>query len=345
MLLRLIFMGTPAFVIPVLEALSRAQGVDVVGVYTTPDRPSGRGQTQEMSPVKSHALGLGLKVYQPATLRSARVQAELAALQPDVIVVAAYGRLLPKEALHVPPHGCLNLHPSLLPRYRGPSPVVTAILEGETVTGVTLMLLDEGMDTGPIIAQHEHPISSEDTTATLTATLFQLGADLLLENLNPWVSGRLTAQPQDGAKATITRKLDRADGLALWELSAMELDRRRRAYTPWPGLFTHWQGKVLKLLETHPHPFDPAPSGLNPLPQWERRPTPSPSMGEGQDGGEEIWDAAPGLVIPLSLKDIPIGVVTGRGILGLKALQLEGRRAVTAEEFLRGYPDFLDSRL
>jgi methionyl-tRNA formyltransferase len=335
--MRLLFMGTPTFVIPVLEALRTAGDIDLVGVYTTPDRPKGRGRPQEMSPVKSYSLSQGLPVYQPTSLRSARVQTELAALHPDVIVVAAYGKFLPTEVLHTPPHGCLNLHPSLLPRYRGPSPVVTAILERESVTGITLMLLNEGMDTGSLIAQRTHPISSKDTAETLTATLFQLGAELLLENLGPWVSGQLQPQPQDETKATVTRKLERPDGLVSWDLSAVELERRRRAYTPWPGLFTHWKGQVLKLLDVVALPGD---TPLTPV--SEADPPVSPLTKRGVQGGGE---PAPGLVVPLPLRDTPVGVGTGQGILGLKLVQLEGRRAVTAGEFLRGYPEFLYSQL
>ncbi len=317
--MRVIFMGTPAFAIPVLEALCESKGVEVVGVYSAPDRPSGRGLSQEMPPVKKHAMEHGLEVRQPATLRSARVQAELAALQPDVIVVVAYGKFLPPEVLKLPPHGCLNLHPSLLPRYRGPSPVVTAILEGETTTGITLMLLDEGMDTGPIIVQQTHPISPIDTAEILTTALFQQGAELLRKNIGLWMEGKLTAQPQDQGKATVTHKLERADGLANWQLSAQDLDRRRRAYTPWPGLFTHWQGKVLKLLETS-------------------------VILTGQMIGTD-YPGTPGLVVPLPMSDTPVGIMTGEGILVLKTVQLEGRRAVSSVEFLRGYPEFLHSRV
>ena len=313
--MRLVFMGTPDFVIPVLEAVAQAQDAEVVGVYTPPDRPRGRGRSPEMPPVKNYALKQGLPVYQPATLRSTRVQEELTALQPDVIVVAAYGRFLPVSVLDTPPHGCLNLHPSLLPRYRGPSPVVTAILEGETVTGVTLMKLDEGMDTGPIIAQREHPIAPQDTARTLTAALFRLGANLLLENLSPWVAGQIAPQFQDNAQATVTCKLERADGQARWELSALALERCCRAYTPWPGLFTHWQGQVLKLLDVAALPGSPS---LN---------------------------REPGLVVPLFLEETPVGIVTADGVLGLKRLQLEGRRANSASEFLRGYPHFIGSKL
>ena len=241
--MRLVFMGTPAFVVPVLDALVSAPEIQVAGVYAPPDRPGGRGRRAEMSPVKSYSLERGLPLFQPASLRPAESQEELAALAPDVVVVAAYGRLLPAPVLESPRHGCLNLHPSLLPRHRGPSPVATAILEGDAVTGTTLMLLDQGMDTGPIIAQRQYHLSGEETAETLTAALFQLGTRLLLEKLVPWVGGRLTAEPQEDAKATITRKLERADGQAGWTLPAAALERRRRAFTPWPGLFTRWQGQ------------------------------------------------------------------------------------------------------
>jgi methionyl-tRNA formyltransferase len=313
--MRLVFMGTPALVIPVLDGLATNPDLQVVGVYTQPDRPRGRGRPSAEGPVKGHALSLGLPVFQPASLRSARAQAELAALRPDVIVVAAYGLFLPPPVLGAPAHGCLNLHPSLLPRHRGPSPVVTAILEGDAVTGITLMLLDEGMDTGPIIAQRAHPIAPDATAESLTIALFQLGTALLLETLPAWVAGRVTARAQAEAQATVTRKVERADGQARWELSATDLERRRRAYTPWPGLFTHWQGQVLKLLEVSALPAEASPG------------------------------VPPGLVAPLAFPDMPAGIGTADGVLGLKTLQLEGRRSVTAAEFLRGYPQLLGSQL
>ena len=313
--MRLVFMGTPVFVLPVLDALLAATEVQIAGVYTPPDRPRGRGRSAEMAPVKSHALERGLAVYQPASLRRPSVQEELASLRPDVIVVAAYGRFLPPPVLETPPHGCLNLHPSLLPEYRGPSPVVTTLLDGRAGTGVSLMRLDPGMDTGPIIAQREHPISPEDTAETLTAALFRLGADLLVDRLDPWVAGELSAQTQDESRATVTRKLERTDGQADWMLPAEELERRRRAYTPWPGLFTHWQDQVLKLLD------------VTALPKTA--------------GGEY----QPGRVVPLEPGPAPVGVMTPDGVLGLKRLQLEGRRPTTAGEFLRGYPQFLGAQL
>lgn len=304
--LRLVFMGTPEYVVPVLDSLISAKNVQVVGVYTPPDRPKGRGRRLEMPPVKSFALERGLPVFQPQSLRPEPVQQELAGLHPDVIVVAAYGKLLPQEALSTPAHGCFNLHPSMLPKYRGPSPVATAILDGKAATGVTLMLLDQGMDTGPIIAQRAWPLAGDETAGSLTSALFRLGGELLLENLAPWVAGEVEARVQDEARSTVTSKLQRADGEANWLLSAGELERRRRAFAPWPGLFTHWEGKVLKLLEV----------------------AASPKVAEGQH--------QPGTVV--STSGGGISVVTADGLLELRTVQLEGRRPQSAAEFLRGYP-------
>ena len=317
--MRLVFMGTPAFVVPVLDALVNAPGVQVAGVYAPPDRPGGRGRRADVSPIKSYALEKGLALFQPSSLRTAESQEELAAIAPEAIVVAAYGKLLPAQVLELPPHGCLNLHPSLLPLHRGPSPVSTAILEGDTVSGTTLMLLDRGMDTGPIIAQRQYQLSGAETAETLTADLFQLGTSLLLEKLDDWAGGRLTAKPQEEADATITQKLDRADGQANWSLPAAALERKRRAFTPWPGLFTHWQEKVLKLLDVVALPAETADAA-----------------GSSQQ---------PGRVLALGTSDVPLGIATARGVLGLKTLQMEGRRAVAAAEFLRGYPQFVDARL
>ena len=313
--MRLVFMGTPSFVVPVLDGLFAAENVQVVGVYTPPDRPRGRGRAPEMPPVKARALELGLDVYQPESLRSPEVQTELSSLKADVFVVAAYGRLLTAPVLETPSHGCLNLHPSLLPRHRGPSPVATAIEEGDTETGVTLMLLDKGMDTGPLVAQRSYPLSSQETGDGLTETLFKLGGELLLESLSGWVDGGLEARPQEDASATVTRKLERSDGLADWNVAAAVLERRARAFTPWPGLFTQWDGAVIKLLEV---------------------------VVSASEAGTE---ASPGRVVSLTEGDAPAGVVTSDGVLGLKTIQLEGRRAQPTSEFLRGHPQFIGSQL
>ncbi len=309
-MLRGVFMGTPAFAVPVLDALQECAGVELVAVYTPPDRKRGRGQTVEPSPIKIRAQELGVPVVQRGTLRSDDAAAELESHRPDVIVVAAYGRLLPSSVLAIPRFGCLNLHPSLLPKYRGPAPVAGAILAGDTVTGVSLMLLDEGMDTGPIIAQREREIDVADDAATLTETLFADGAGLLVESLPGWAAGLVSAVEQDDELATYTSKLERGDGAVDWELGAETLARRQRAYAPWPGLFTTWEGKELKLLEV------------------------APVLGAGVD---------PGLVTAAADAEIAVG--TGDGLLAVRQLQLAGRRASTSGEFLRGYPEFPGSRL
>ncbi len=312
---RLLFMGTPVYAVPVLEALCETKGVQVVAVYTPPDRPRGRGRPTEMTPVKSFAIHRDLPVRQPNSLRPEQAQQEIAEFQPDVIVVAAYGKLLPPPVLELPPHGCINLHPSLLPRYRGASPVATAILDAAAVTGVTLMLLDEGMDTGPVIAQREYPLSGKETADSLTATLFQRGGEMLLQCLDPWLAGRIKAEPQDDAQATLTRKLERTDGDADWLTTAVELDRRRRAYEPWPGLFTSWESKVLKLLDVVPL------------------------------AGDANARVQPGLVVAFPSSETPVAVGTGDGLLGLWNVQLEGRRAQSSADFLRGYPGLIGARL
>ena len=312
--MRLVFMGTPTFAVPVLAGLTGLDGYEVVGVYTPPDRPAGRGRKAQSSPVKDFALENNLTVLQPASFRSAEVQAELAELRPDAIIVAAYGKLLPKPVLDLAPLGCLNVHPSLLPRHRGPSPVATTILNGDQVTGVTIMLLDEGMDTGPLIAQHEYLMKGNETTDQLTTALFELGGKLLEESLPQWQSGELLSEPQDESLASVTRKLVRADGLADWTLSADELETRARAFTPWPGLFTHWNGSGLKLV----------------------------SVAFVASDSDEF---EPGLVVATDHPDLPAAVATSQGFLGLKTLQLEGKRAVGVKDFLNGAPDFIGSQL
>lgn len=303
-------MGTPDFALPVLEAALHL-GATVVGVYTRPDKPQGRGLKVEPPPVKRYALERGLPVFQPTSLRNPAAQAELAALKPDVVLVAAYGRILPSEVLAIPPKGALNVHPSLLPRYRGPSPVVTAILDGVERTGVTLYLMDAGMDTGPVLAQREEPVWPDDTAESLTRRLFRVGADLVVDVLPRWVAGTVAPVPQDETQATVTRLVTREDGEADWRLPATTLHRRLRAYAPWPGLYTRWRGRNLKIVDACP----------------------------------VAGRAEPGLVVPLDGPDAPCGVGTGEGVMALKTLLLEGKRGMTSREFLQGYRDFVGSRL
>jgi methionyl-tRNA formyltransferase len=236
----------------------------------------------------------------------------LAGLRPDVIVVAAYGQLLPQSVLDIPRFGCINIHPSLLPRHRGPSPVASAILAGDEVTGVSIMLMDRGMDTGPVLAQRRQPVSAEDTTETLTDSLAGVGAELLMETLPLWLAGRIAPQAQDNERATYSRVVTKEDGRMDWHLPALELWRRVRAFQPWPGCYTTWEGKQLKVIQAVPLP------------------------GDGQAGRVVQPGAGPG---------VPVGVQTGSGILGLLKVQLEGKRVVTGGEFIRGQRGFTGSLL
>jgi len=306
---RIVFMGTPAFAVPSLEKL--AESYDIVTVVTQPDRPAGRKRRLTAPPVKEAALARGLPVWQPPTLRRPKAVARLRALAPDIIVVVAFGQILRADVLGIPPHGCLNVHGSLLPRYRGAAPVPAAILAGETQTGVTLMQMDEGMDTGPIITQATCSIAPDDTTATLSERLARLGADLLVETLPPWLAGKIVPQLQDDSQATYCSLIAKADGRLAWQLPAEELARQVRAYFPWPAAFTSWQGKPLKVLRAVP------------LPDWR---------------GEE----QPGQVVAL---DDGVGVVTEKGALRLLEVQLAGKRAMTIEYFLRGQRGFVGSVL
>ena len=304
-------MGTPGFAVPVLEALVSA-GHEMAAVYSRPDRPSGRGKKTSPTPVKAAASAMGLPVRQPPSLKSLDVQREMGALAPDLIVVAAYGLFLPREVLDLPPHSCLNVHPSLLPKLRGPSPVSTAIVDGETTTGVTIMLMDEGMDSGPILAQRQTSIGESETAETLTARLFEMGAGLLMDVLPDWVAGRIQAHPQEESRATVTKLLTRADGRIGWETSADEISRRVRGYTPWPGAHTYWDGKMLKIIDASPD--------------------------------DQAVDDSPGTVIKSDAGD-RIDIATGRGTLRVTRLQLEGRRPASAREFLQGNGSILGALL
>jgi len=253
-------MGTPEFAVPTLTALIEAPSLDVVGIVTQPDRPAGRGRRLTPSPVKRVALERGLPLMQPRSLHTPEALAQLATWRPDVIVVAAFGQILRQDVLDLPPHGCLNVHASLLPRWRGAAPVAAAILAGDEVTGVTIMRMDAGLDTGPILAQREEPIRPDDTRA----------AALLVETLPVYLAGDLLPRPQpeegvtyarqlrkeDGRLEGVTyaRQLRKEDGRLDWSHSAIELDRRVRAFTPQPGAFTLWRGRRLKVLRAVPLP-------------------------------------------------------------------------------------------
>ncbi len=307
MTIRTVFMGTPLFAVTILESLL-GNSYPVVAVYTRPDKPAGRGRPVVSSPVKKLALERQIPIIQPETLEPSKVMDKLASFQPELIIVTAFGLLLPPEVLSLPKFACLSIHPSLLPRHRGPSPVTSAILCGDELTGVTVMLMDAGFDTGPILAQEKEGITCADTTGSLGAKLADVGARLLLQTLPRWLGGDLKPQAQDESQATYSKLITSEDAEIDWGLSALELWRMVRAYTPWPGSHTWCQGKRLKI-----HGAVPLPDGKN-----------------GEIGEVVALTEQPG-----------IGVVTKKGILGLRLIQLEGKREMSAADFVRGKRDFV----
>jgi methionyl-tRNA formyltransferase len=319
---RLVFMGSPDFALPALRRLV-ADGHEVLAVYTRPDREAGRGRELTPPPVKQLARELGLPVFQPPSLRREAAVAELRALRPEVIVVAAYGQILPRPVLDIPPRGILNIHASLLPRWRGAAPVQAAILAGDAETGVSIMLIDEGLDTGPVLARRATAISDFDTAGTLTERLAGMGAELLSETLPAWLAGAIVPVPQDESRATSAPRIEKAQGRLDWTRPAVELWRRVRAYTPWPGAFTTLHGDLLRLHEA-----------------W-------PLAGESDEPAGTVVALPPGALdaVPAERPRPAFAVQTGEGLLLPLKLQRAGRRVLYAEEFLRGERSMIGSRL
>ena len=309
--MRIVFMGTSDFSVPGLERLILGEH-DVVAVYTQPDKPAGRGRALAFSAAKRVALEHEVPVMQPPSFREPGAIESLARLRPDVVVVAAFGMILPPGVLAIPPLGCLNIHPSLLPRHRGPSPIEGAILAGDEWTGVSIILMDEGVDTGAILSQRKVAIEPQDTAESLTTKLAQASAQLLGDTLPLWYSRNLAPTPQQEEGATYTRLFSKEDGEIDWHLPAVDIWRRVRAFYPWPGCYTRWRGNILKVVEAIPLPGGGEPGRVKAL---------APTAGAA------------------------LGVEAGDGILGLIRVQLEGRRVITAEEFLRGQRGFLEATL
>ena len=300
---RLIFMGTPDFALPCLKALWQAKE-EVVAVYSQPDRPRGRGQRISPSPVKELALDCRLPVFQPKTLRDSSLLRQLAEHKPDLLIVVAYGLILPQEVLDIPTWGAVNVHASLLPKYRGAAPIQWAIIKGEKETGVTTMRLDAGMDTGDLLFQQPLPILETDTTQSLQDRLSEAGAPLLLQTLSALRQGTLVPFPQDPRLASYSPPLKKEQGEINWELSAREINGWVRGLTPWPGAFTFCRGKRLLLHLASPETEN--------------------------DRG-----------ILGTIHSLPEGLIrvqTGQGLLVLKEVQLEGHRRVSSQEFLKGFP-------
>lgn len=311
--MRIVFMGTPQFSVPTLERLN-SSAYDVIAVYTQPDKPSGRGRIASSTPVKLIAEEHGLPVHQPTSLREQAEIEKLDTLNPDVIVVVAYGQILPQEILDIPAFGCLNIHPSLLPKYRGAAPVVAAILAGEEETGVSVMLMDAGMDTGPVLSRHKVSIEPRDTTDSLEKKLADISADLLMKTLPKWFEQKLVPERQDNSRAVYSKQINKKDGEIDWQLPAIELERRVRALSPWPGCFTYWRGKVLKILD-------------------------AVALSEANN-------VEPGAVVALSQNpEFAVGIGTGDGILGICRLQMEGKKANMSGDFIRGQREFIGGKV
>jgi methionyl-tRNA formyltransferase len=317
----IVFLGTPAFAVPSLRRLVE-DGFEISAVYTQPDRPAGRGRHSAPPPVKTAALALGLSVRQPESLRDPAALAELIALRPEAGVAVAYGQILRQDALDVPPRGILNVHPSLLPRHRGASPITAAILAGDRETGVSVFLMDAGMDSGPLLAQRAVPIADSDTTATLSESLADVCAGLLAETLRRWLRDEIEPAPQDASLATRTPLLKKEDGEIDWTLPAVDIWRRVRAYNPWPGAYTKLDGALIHIWQAWPLPGAGSPPGT------------VVALGDEQRAG-----------LPAGANSGAFGVTTGDGVLAGLVAQRQGKRPLGAGEFLRGMRGFIGRRL
>jgi methionyl-tRNA formyltransferase len=301
--MKLVFAGTPTFAVPTLEALLAA-GHAIAAVYTQPDRPAGRGRKLTPSPIKQYALAQGLPVRQPLSLRAAEEHVALAAMAPDAMVVVAYGLILPRAVLSLPRLGCLNVHASLLPRWRGAAPIARAIEAGDRTTGITIMQMEAGLDTGPMLLQQATPIFDIDTTATLERRLAPLGGEMMCAALERLAQSDLAATRQDDNHACYAAKLQKGEATIDWSQPAVLLHRKIRALNPWPVACTMWRCAMLRIWEVAA--LEPAPSVT----------------------------AAPGTVLAADADGLR--VQTGAGVLRLTQLQAAGGRALPAREFLNG---------
>jgi len=298
--LKTVFMGTPEFAVGTLQGLIAA-GVNLVGVFTQPDRPKGRGKKLAPPPVKELAQQHGIPVFQPVKLRAPEAVAELQALSPDLIVVVAYGQILPQSVLDIPRFGCINVHASLLPKYRGAAPINKAIVDGETITGITTMLMDAGLDTGDMLLKKSLEIGPDETAGELHDRLAILGRQTMEETLRLLLAGALKPEKQQDDESTYAPMMKKEDGLIDWSLPAQEIHDRVRGLAPWPGAYTFLDGEVLKLARTE--------------------------VVEGSGAAGVVVAAGP----------TGVEVACGDGVIRIGALQLPGKKMLPAAEFLRGH--------
>lgn len=300
--MRIVFMGTPDFSVPTLEALVKA-GHEVTGVVTQPDKPKGRGKAVLMTPVKEKAIALGIPVYQPVRAREEAFVQLLRDLNPDAMVVIAFGQILPKSILDIPRYGCINIHASLLPRYRGAAPLQWVVLDGETETGITTMMMDVGMDTGDMLEKLVVPMDAKETYGSIHDKLSELGGDLILSTLEKIQAGTIIRTPQTEEEATYTKKITKAMGDIHWSMDAAAIERLIRGLNPWPSAYTSWNGKTIKI--------------------WE---------------ADVLAEEYPGSFGEIVMVDkTSVLVKTGKGTLSLKSLQLQGKKRMDTDAFLRGY--------
>jgi methionyl-tRNA formyltransferase len=314
--MRLLFCGTPQFAVPTLKHLLALPGFEVLAVITQPDRPSGRGQRASVSPVKEFALAAHLPVHQPEKIRAPEVQQLLERLAPDVIVIIAYGQIIPARLLTIPKHGWVNLHASLLPKYRGAAPINWAIANGETRTGITTMHIDAGMDTGEILLQREMEIGPAETAPELAARMSEAGAPLMEETLRGFAAGTITPRAQNHAEATLAPILKKEDGRIDWNCSAQDISNRMRGFAPWPGAYTTFRGQTCHL--------------------WAG-PVSDPTAASNEPLGNESFAPArnaPGTVVGAKNNwFVSCGNAT---FLRLQFVKLEGRKRISASEFANG---------
>jgi methionyl-tRNA formyltransferase len=301
----IVFFGTPEFAVPVLKALDK--NFRILGVVTQPDRQAGRGRKMVKSQVKQAAESLDLEIFQPGKVNSKESLDRLTAWNPDLIIVAAFGQILSPQILQLPEYGCLNVHASLLPRWRGASPINAAILHNDKQTGVTIMQMAEGLDDGPILTQSAIPITSKETAGMLSDRLSDLGAELLVKTIPPYTSGEIKPQEQDHDRATYAPRLRKKDGALDANQSAELLARKVRAYSPWPGTFTFWKDQRLIIHQA-----------------------------------KAVNVTSPGIGVFILYEDLP-AVGTKEGVLVLETLQLAGKRKLSGQEFLHGIPDWAET--